>query len=54
MVEANASAGTGGQFQNVSEEVPAVVINDAVKDYEPTLEDQFFIIPSGDYQRLLF
>ena len=29
-------------------------MNDAVREYEPTLEDQFFIIPSGDYQRILF
>jgi hypothetical protein len=28
--------------------------NDEVRAYEPTLEDQFFIIPSGDYQRLIF
>ena len=41
-------------FVNVPEEVPQIVINDEVKDYEPTLEDQFFIIPSGDYQRILF
>jgi hypothetical protein len=34
--------------------VPEFVINDAVKAYEPTLEDTFFIIPSGDYQRLIF
>lgn len=52
MVQA-AESTTGGQFQNVGE-IPACVINEAVRDYEPTLEDQFFIIPSGDYQRLLF
>ena len=53
MVEA-VPAGTGGAFTNMPEEVPACVINDEVRDYEPTLEDQFFIIPSGDYQRILF
>jgi hypothetical protein len=35
-------------------EVPQCVINDEVRKYEPTLEDTFFIIPSGDYQRLIF
>ena len=30
-------------------EVPSCVMNDEVKDYEPTLDDIFFIIPSGDY-----
>jgi hypothetical protein len=29
-------------------------MNAAVQAYEPTLEDTFFIIPSGDYQRLIF
>ena len=54
MVEANAPANTGGQFLNVDEEVPAAVMNQAVKEYEPTLEDEYFILQSGDYQRLLF
>ena len=39
MVEADVPANTGGEFQNVDEQVPAVVMNDAVKEYEPTLED---------------
>ena len=30
------------------------MINDEVREYDPALEDIFFIIPSGDYQRLLF
>jgi hypothetical protein len=29
-------------------------MNAAVRAYEPTLEDTFFVIPSGDYQRLIF
>lgn len=29
-------------------------MNAAVLAYEPTLDDTFFIIPSGDYQRLIF
>ena len=29
-------------------------IVDNASSYEPTLEDTFFIIPSGDYQRLIF
>lgn len=35
-------------------DVPACVMNDKVRSFEPALEDMFFIIPSGDYQRLLF
>ena len=27
---------------------------DNASSYEPSLEDTFFIIPSGDYQRLIF
>ena len=51
MVEATGpSTGTAG----VLAEVPSCVMNDEVKEYEPTLDDMFFIIPSGDYQRLLF
>jgi hypothetical protein len=41
------------EFSNL-EEVPDKVLNDEVREYDPTLEDMFFIIPSGDYQRLLF
>ncbi len=41
------------EFTNI-EEIPEKVINDEVREYDPTLEDIFFIIPSGDYQRLLF
>lgn len=29
-------------------------MNEETKKYEPTLEDLFFVIPSGDYQRLVF
>jgi hypothetical protein len=29
-------------------------IDDAVRNYEPSLEDIFIVIPSGDYQRLIF
>ena len=54
MVEAIPAASTNGVFVNLPEEVPLCVLNDDVKEYEPTLEDQFFIIPSGDYQRILF
>ena len=35
-------------------EVPECVMNDEVRNYEPSLEDVFVIIPSGDYQRLIF
>jgi hypothetical protein len=34
--------------------VPASVMDDDTRNYEPTLEDIFVVIPSGDYQRLLF
>jgi hypothetical protein len=46
MVEAlgPSSGTTGGEA-----EVPSCVMNDEVKEYEPTLDDMFFIIPSGDY-----
>lgn len=37
-----------------SADIPECVMNDKVRNFEPTLEDIFFIIPSGDYQRLLF
>ena len=55
MVEAAEAqvAGTGGLFQNVGE-IPSKVMNEEVKEFEPSLEDMFFIIPSGDYQRILF
>ena len=36
------------------EAIPEFVINDAVRSYEPRLEDQFFTLESGDYQRLIF
>jgi hypothetical protein len=36
------------------EGVPACVMDDDTRNYEPGLEDTFVIIPSGDYQRLLF
>ena len=29
-------------------------MNDEVRAFEPELDDIFFIIPSGDYQRLVF
>ena len=54
MVEAVPSTGTNGVFVNVPDEVPAIVLNEEVREYEPTLEDEYFIIPSGDYQRILF
>jgi len=38
----------------VESTVPEFVLNDKVRAYEPTLEDTFFMIPSGDYQRLIF
>lgn len=34
--------------------VPACVMDEETLNYEPTLEDIFIVIPSGDYQRLLF
>jgi hypothetical protein len=34
--------------------VPACVMDADTKNYEPSLEDIFVVIPSGDYQRLLF
>jgi hypothetical protein len=34
--------------------VPACLMDDDTRNYEPTLEDIFIVIPSGDYQRLLF
>lgn len=34
--------------------VPACVMDNDTREYEPTLEDMFIVIPSGDYQRLLF
>lgn len=37
-----------------SVQIPACVMNEQVAAYEATLEDTFFIIPSGDYQRLIF
>ena len=53
MVEATASAGSNGEFANVGE-IPAHVMNDEVKEYDADLEDIFFVIPSGDYQRIVF
>ena len=29
-------------------------MNNQISAYEPDLDDTFFIIPSGDYQRLIF
>ena len=29
-------------------------MNEEVKEHEPSLDDTFFIISTGDYQRLLF
>ena len=49
MVEANPSADDGfAEFQNVGA-IPDTVMNQEVKDYEAEQEDEFFIIPSGDY-----
>ena len=54
MVQANPADNQGATvFQNLGE-IPEKVLNEEVKDYEPTLEDMFFIIQSGDYQRILF
>ena len=36
------------------EGVPDCVIDTDTKEFEPTLDDIFVVIPSGDYQRLLF
>ena len=47
MVEANADSGFA-QFSNIGE-APEKVLNDEVKEYEADLEDEFFIIKSGDY-----
>ena len=44
----------GEQAATTSEEVPECVLNDTVRNFEPELEDVFVIIPSGDYQRLIF
>ena len=44
----------GDQAATTSEEVPECVLNDTVRNFEPELEDVFVIIPSGDYQRLIF
>ena len=52
MVEAS-EANSANIFQNLPA-IPEKVMNDEVRDFEPGLEDIFFIIPSGDYQRLLF
>jgi len=52
MVESTANAVP--DKEEVKVEVPDCVVNDLVHNYEPTLEDTFFIIPSGDYQRLIF
>ena len=49
-----AAAASDSKKDEGTYEVPACVMNDDVKDYEPTLDDIFFIIPSGDYQRILF
>ena len=55
MVQAQPNnASTNGQFLNLPENPPDYVINEEIKDHEPSLEDMFFIIPSGDYQRLIF
>ena len=49
MVEAIGESGAA-----TSTEVPECVMNDEIRNYEPSLEDVFVIIPSGDYQRLIF
>lgn len=54
MVEAEQQAAPTGELTFTNVEVPECVMNDAVRAFEPSLEDIFFIIPSGDYQRLLF
>jgi len=42
-----------GEFQNLGD-IPDKVMNEEIRDFEPGLEDIFFIIPTGDYQRILF
>ena len=34
--------------------VPSCVMDDDTREYEPDTEDMFVVIPSGDYQRLVF
>ena len=53
MVEAAVTETSQGQFANIGA-IPDTVINEEVKEFEPELEDIFFIITSGDYQRILF
>ena len=50
MVEAAPATTTATE----EEPVPECVMNDEVREFEPDLDDIFFIIPTGDYQRLLF
>jgi len=35
-------------------EVPECVMNETVRGFEPTLEEIFIVMPSGEYQRMLF
>lgn len=34
--------------------IPDCVINDEVRQYEPSLDDIFVILENGEYQRLIF
>ena len=47
MVEATQEL-VSAEFQNLGE-IPDKVMNDEVREYEADLEDEFFIIPYGDY-----
>merc|ERR1711920_547943 len=37
-----------------TKDIPECVMNDEIRNFEPTLDDVFIILPSGDYQRMLF
>ena len=52
MVESTADANKETQEEN--KDIPECVMNDTVRAFEPTLDDVFIILPSGDYQRMLF
>ena len=41
-------------YMKDTEAIPDCVIDDDTREFEPTLDDIFVVIPSGDYQRLLF
>lgn len=39
---------------HVQSDVPECVLDDKARNFEPSIDEIFFIIPSGDYQRLIF